>query len=173
MHPLLDQLRAQHERNFGWSLSCCGWQRELAEDVLQEAYLRVLDGRARYAGRAAASTWFYAVIRRVALETQRSQSRRRALNLRLAREEDRDGGAPGRVEPDPAELDEMAATLRAALLELSERQREVLHLVFYAELTLEQAADILEISVGSARTHYHRGKLRLAEVLQLDQEDDD
>ena len=61
VRPLLEQLREDHSRNFGWALACCGWQRELAEDALQEAYLRVLDGRARFGGRSAASTWFYAV----------------------------------------------------------------------------------------------------------------
>ena len=78
---LLDDLRAQHARNYGWSLACCDWQRELAEDVLQEAYLRVLDGRAAFAGQSSASTWFFAVIRRVAGETRRAQQRRSILGL--------------------------------------------------------------------------------------------
>jgi len=166
---LLDELRTEHARNYGWSLACCGWQRELAEDVLQEAYLRVLDGRARYAGRSAAGTWFFAVIRQVARESIRGQRRRNLLNMRMA---DAAGGEP--VQRDSAELalEENARLLRAALLSLSERQREVLHLVFYSEVSVEEAAQILQISVGSARTHYHRGKQRLAQLLQLDEDDD-
>ena len=44
---LLDSLQVLHAASFGWAMACCAWQQDLAEDVLQEAYLRVLDGRAR------------------------------------------------------------------------------------------------------------------------------
>jgi RNA polymerase sigma-70 factor (ECF subfamily) len=56
--------------------------------------------------------------------------------------------------------------LRAALTRLSPRQRDVLHLVFYQDLTIEEAAELLRISLGSARTHFERGKARLREHLQ-------
>ena len=55
-----------------------------------------------------------------------------------------------------------------ALKALSPRQREVLHLVFYSGLTLEETAATLDMTVGSARTHYHRGKTQLASMLELD-----
>jgi RNA polymerase sigma-70 factor (ECF subfamily) len=56
--------------------------------------------------------------------------------------------------------------LAQALERLSRRQREVLLLVFYHEYTIEEAAAVLEIGVGSARTHYERGKARLRELLK-------
>jgi RNA polymerase sigma-70 factor (ECF subfamily) len=48
---------------------------------------------------------------------------------------------------------------------LPARQREVLDLVFFHEMTVEQAAEVMDVSTGTARTHYHRGKLRLLELL--------
>ncbi len=51
--------------------------------------------------------------------------------------------------------------LRGALADLPTRQREVLHLVFYEELTIAAAAELLGIGVGTARTHYERGKAAL------------
>lgn len=169
MHPLLEELKELHAESFGWSLACCAWQQELAEDVLQEAYLRVLDGRARYGGRATVRSWFFSVVKNVAAEARRGGMRRRLLGLRLA------AAAPGDREPDQAPApervvaaDRSAAQLREALMLLPQRQREVMHLVFYAGCTLEETAEALAISIGSARTHYHRGKLRLSELLGLE-----
>lgn len=164
----LDALQAHHADNFGWALACCAWQRCAAEDVLQEAYLRVLDGRARFGGRASRRTWFFGVIRHVASEQRRGQARRSVLNLRLARgAPDRDD-APQDAPGDLLYRDQSAQRLQVALMQLAERQREVLHLVFYAEMTLEQASAVLRVSLGTVRTHYHRGKERLAQLLAAD-----
>ena len=65
----------------------------------------------------------------------------------------------------PIEAGETVIRLRRCLDRLPARQRQVLHLVFYQDLTVEQAGEVMGISVGSARTHYHRGKLRLRREL--------
>jgi RNA polymerase sigma factor (sigma-70 family) len=77
-----------------------------------------------------------------------------------------------RVRPDaPAspdakvESDSRGETLRNALAHLAARQQQVLHLVFYQDLTVDEAAAVMGMSVGSARTHYARGKARLATLL--------
>ena len=62
--------------------------------------------------------------------------------------------------------DEMERTLRSALAALSQRQSQVLHLVFYQELSLAEAAQVMHVSLGSARTHYDRGKRRLRELIE-------
>jgi RNA polymerase sigma-70 factor (ECF subfamily) len=67
---------------------------------------------------------------------------------------------------DPAvslAMTETAARLRAELQRLPQRQREVLHLVFYQDLSIEEAAGVLRVALGTARTHYERGKRRLRE----------
>jgi RNA polymerase sigma factor (sigma-70 family) len=66
---------------------------------------------------------------------------------------------------DPVTAEERGARVRRALGTLPARQREVLDLVFFHEMTVEQAAEVMEVSTGTARTHYHRGKLRLLELL--------
>ncbi|MFK7974733.1 MAG: RNA polymerase sigma factor [Halioglobus sp.] len=176
VQPVLEQLQLQHADNFGWALACCAWHRDSAEDVLQEAYLRVVDGRASFGGKSTLKTWFFSVIKRVAAETHRTQRRHALLNLRAL--------VPGHSEmmapqvsdadalSDAVALTESDTQLRGALLQLAQRQREVLHLVFYSEMTLEDAALTLQISIGSARTHYHRGKERMGQLLELGADDE-
>ena len=131
--------------------------------MLQTVYLKVLDGRARFDGRSSARTWLFAVIRRTAAERRRRQWLLDLVPIRLLQLQPEPALAP-----DPESLagaSEASEQLRAALLELSARQRELLHLVFYQDLSIEDAAAIIGISVGSARTHYHRGKARLRHLL--------
>lgn len=168
MRSKLDELQSLHADNFGWAMTCCGWQRDVAEDALQEAYLRVLDGRAVFGGRSTLKTWFFAVIRRVASEMQRAGTRRAILNMRVVADDVVGGEQADPGGADAVYAEEESRQLQAALMQLSVRQREVLHLVFYAEMTLEEAATTLTISLGSSRTHYHRGKERLAQLLELE-----
>ena len=168
--PVLETLRAHHSDSYGWALACCCWESAMAEDVLQEAYLRTLDGRATYAGKSSHKTWFFAVLKRVAADMYRTRKRASAIELQLvenAQATDPDGS--GTTTPDTSELVqqcESSRQLREALMQLPQRQREVLHLAFYADFTIEDVARTLGITVGSARTHYHRGKSRLAELLE-------
>jgi RNA polymerase sigma-70 factor (ECF subfamily) len=158
------ELERHHRAAVGWALSCCGWDRTQADDVLQTSYLKVLEGRATFGGRSAFRTWLFGVIRRTALE----QRRRRAV-LRLVRL----GSVAGPNEPRAAGHDPVAALehsettrqLMAALEALPGRQRELLHLVFYEDMSISQAAEVLGVGVGTARTHYERGKRRLRELL--------
>ncbi|MCB1688517.1 MAG: RNA polymerase sigma factor [Halioglobus sp.] len=175
MPPLLEELKALHNDSFGWSLACCAWHRDLAEDVLQEAYLRVLDGRADFNEKSTIKTWFFAVIRRVAADMQRTHKRRSILNLRVVADTLASvQGSVGHTNPmiDTLYEGETSQQLQRALLQLPQRQREVLHLVFYSGFTVEEAAATAQITVGSARTHYHRGKERLLQLLTENDENE-
>lgn len=148
---------ASHEENFAWALGCCGRNRRDAEEVLQTVYLKVLDGRARFDGRSTLRTWLFAVIRRTAAQHRRTAWLHRRRTEPLVE-------VPA-VEEATAEDDGRMEDLTRALKRLSRRQREVLLLVFYHDHTIEQAAEILGIGLGSARTHYERGKARLRALL--------
>ena len=172
--PLMetDELRAQleqlHASSFGWALACCRRDHSDAEEVLQIAYLKVLEGKARFNGDSSFKTWLFAVIRKTALDQRRKHFLRSLVILRAA--EDRTAGSRVERPDESAYRSEMQAVFRSALARLPNRQREALQLVFYHDLSLQEAAVVMGVSIGSARTHYDRGKKRLRELLEESEE---
>jgi RNA polymerase sigma factor (sigma-70 family) len=161
---LKHELECLHPAAFGWALACCAGDRAAAEDALQTSYLKILDGRARFDGRASFRTWVFAVVRRTAAEEWRRATLRWLLPLRAL-----DGAAATRTDPGTALVrSETTRQLLVALALLPRRQREVLHLVFYQDLTIAEAAGVLGVSLGTARTHYERGKTALRKRLEED-----
>lgn len=156
---LKTKLERLHPASFGWALSCCRHNHAEAEEVLQTVYLKILQGKACYRGESKLQTWLFAVIRKTAISERRKHILRTLKAMTIP---ERDAVAqPERT----LECSEMRARFSEALARLPVRQRETLHLVFYQDLSLSEAADVMNISVGSARRHYERGKKRLRETL--------
>ena len=136
--------------------------------MLQTTYLKVLEGRAVYHGDSSFKTWLFAVIRRTASEERRRRLVRAAALLRWRSTAGQ--AAPPAVQLRDAQdellLSERNAELVAALGSLPRRQREVLQLVFYHDLTIAEAAGVLHIALGTARRHYERGKRALRATLE-------
>ncbi len=162
------QLERELERHYAdvwtWALSCCRWDPTSAEDVLQEAFSRILGGQARHDGKSAFRTWLFGVVRIVALEYRRSWKRNEITTSS-------DGGNPGAGvsdSPNPdqeTERAELSQRVQDALAILPRRQREVLELVFFRDHSLAEAAKIMGIREGTVSTHYKRGKRRLKREL--------
>lgn len=150
------ELEKLHQASFGWALNCCRHNRSDAEEVLQTVYLKILQGKAIYRGESKLQTWLFAVIRKTAVTERRKQVLRSFITL----------GSTAESRPEvELERSELQQRFRQALAGLPKRQRETLHLVFYQDLSLSEAAEVMNISIGSARRHYERGKKRLRESL--------
>jgi RNA polymerase sigma-70 factor (ECF subfamily) len=153
------ELERLHQASFGWALYCCRHNDVDAEEVLQTVYLKILQGKAIYRGESQLRTWLFAVIRKTAM----TERRKRMLRTLVAGSSTDDHA---RSQPQvELERSEMQERFQQALSRLPARQRETLHLVFYQDLSLSEAADVMNISVGSARRHYERGKQKLREAL--------
>ena len=160
------ELERLHSESWGWALACCRRDREMAEDVLQSAYLKVLAGRSGFNGDSSFKTWVFGVIR----WTARTERRRRLVWFRRGADSDavNDVADPVRGADSVVEDADRRASLTKALAGLSQRQREVLQLVFFHDMTIEEAAGVMKVSLGSARTHYERGKKALAQRLETE-----
>ena len=161
---LKGELEKLHSASFGWALSCCRRDYAEAEEVLQTVYLKIMEGKARYRGESSLKTWLFAVIRKTAIGEYRKRILRNLVFIGSS-EKREDTATSTDAPPVIFEKSEMQKQFRAALTKLPPRQREALHLVFYEDLSLSEAAGVMGISVGSARQHYDRGKKHLREWL--------
>jgi RNA polymerase sigma-70 factor (ECF subfamily) len=129
-----------------------------AEEIVQEAFLRVWVNAPRWRPAAAFRTWFYRIVFNLSLNR-----RRRAPFLPLE-----DAGDP----PDPAvgagermERDETARLLAAAIAALPERQRAAVALTYGEKLSNAEVAAVLETSVSGVESLLVRAKRALRERL--------
>ena len=159
-----EELEKLHSASFGWALSCCRRDHAEAEEVLQTVYLKILEGKACYRGESSLKTWLFAVIRKTAIGEYRKKLVR-SLVFIGSNEKTDDGVSSADLPLAMFEKSELQKQFRVALAKLPARQREALHLVFYEDLSLSEAANVMGISVGSARQHYERGKKHLREWL--------
>ena len=161
---LSGELEKLHSASFGWALSCCRRDHAEAEEVLQTVYLKILEGKARFRGESSLKTWLFAVIRKTAIAEYRKKLLRNLVFIGGLDKRDTPASlvdVPGTV----LEKSEIHKHFRTALARLPSRQREVLHLAFYEDMSLSEAACVMGISIGSARQHYERGKKHLREWL--------
>ena len=161
------ELVARHERRiYGLCLRILG-NREDAEDAAQEAFLAALRKAASFRKAAAFSTWLY----RIAVNAATDQARRRG-RARLADLDPEDAGlavAPG------GELGEVVASavaVQTALAQVPEEFRVAVVLCDLYRVPYGDAAQILEIPVGTVKSRVFRGRLALAERLGVNPEAD-
>lgn len=150
---LRTELESLHQASFAWARRCCGGDDLAAEDILQIAYVKVLSGGARFSGHSTLKTWFFGVIRLTALEVYRRELRERQGKAKVREE--------GVFARSTAEVDPRIAEVRQFMEQLPGRQREVIHLVFIESMTVEEASRVMDVTVGTARQHYHRAKEKI------------
>ena len=155
-------LEEHHAAAYTWAFHCCRGNQEEAKDMLQTVYLTILEGKAEFSNLSSFKTWLFSLIRKKACTAHRSLMRR----LRRLSEEHPGPSVEQAQNIQHIYRTELREKMTKLLADLSDRQREVLYLVFYHELTLEEAAQAMVVSLGSARTHYHRGKERLREQIE-------
>ncbi len=139
---------------FAWLL--CG-DRHQAEDVVAEAFAKVYPQWRR--GRVYDP---YSYLRRAVVNEATTRGRRRVLETREERRRSGSGRGAGRLEEVVAERDAVVAALRR----LPVRQRAVIVLRYYDDLSESDVADLLGMAVGTVKSHTARGLERLRAELE-------
>ena len=165
---LVGELARRHlERLAGFLLGITG-EREAALDLAQEAFVRVFKYRQRYRDSGRFSTWLYTIGRNLALNELRNRKLRPRTLASESGERDplsavnSGGEGPARA----AERGDLRQAVRAAILELPEAFRSVVVLCDLEERSYAEAAEILEVPIGTVRSRLSRARTQLEQRLR-------
>lgn len=136
----------------------CG-EPQLAEEVVQSAFLRLWEHPGRWEGRASFPTWFYRVVHNLCID----QLRRTRTNFDPLEESLADS-AP--TPPEQLERRQRGLGVQQALAQLPQRQRSAIVLSHYEERSQAEAAAILGISEGALESLLSRARATLRTLLR-------
>ena len=137
----------------------------LAEELCEDTFVRLAVKKPKFSGKAAFRTWLYAIGRRVAADHLRKMSRREILSLEALSEEGFDPPADGDV-TESYLRDERKQIVHRALGRLIDSHREVLWLVYFENLSVKEAAEVLGKSPHAAESLIHRARLSMKAELE-------
>ncbi len=164
---LLDQLIETYQHRLMRYLMFLTGKREVAEDLFQEVWIRVLRRGSQYNGKARFDTWIFTIARNLVIDL----SRKRTM---ASLDEMREGGEDERpfeiAEDSPSPLEqyefkENAAELAVVLQTLEPSYREVLTLRFHEEMSLDQIATLTRAPLSTVKSRLYRGLAALRPTL--------
>src|SRR5437868_4393508 len=147
--------------------------REQAEDLAQEVFVRVFKARERYTPEAKFSTWLFTIANNIASNALRSRSRRREVGVpegngaestplsldQLAK------AASGAMPTRALDRAEQAEMVRSAVASLNERQRMALLLAKFEGMSYQDIAQTMDLSVQAIKSLLSRARVNLKELL--------
>jgi RNA polymerase sigma-70 factor (ECF subfamily) len=161
---LLDHLIDQYQHRLMRYLTFLCGRSDVAEDLFQETWMRVLLRGAQYNGQARFDTWLFTIARNLVIDL----SRKRTMSS-LDQMQDTENGDDRPFEiaagdPSPFEqlrVREDGAEVVEAMLTLEPNYREVLTLRFYEEMALEEIAQVTHAPLSTVKSRLYRGMAAL------------
>jgi RNA polymerase sigma-70 factor (ECF subfamily) len=151
-HELNQLIQAHGAALVLYARQWCGWP----DDAVQEAFVELMRQTRSPVNPVG---WLYQTVRRRAMNVSRAE-RRRAKHHRQAQEESR----PWFIAPEDT-LDE-PVDLEPLLAKLSRVDREIVVARVWGELSLEEIADLVELSTSTVHRRYHQSLARLHKMLE-------
>jgi RNA polymerase sigma-70 factor (ECF subfamily) len=156
---LLDQLIVQYQHRLLRYLLYLTSNREMAEDLFQETWMRVLMRGAQYNGNARFDTWLFTIARNLVIDMRRKRS---MISLDELCENDGEERPVECASSGPTPFDlyqtvENGRVVSAALLNLDPLHREVLVLRFHEDLSLDEISKVTGSPLSTVKSRLYRG----------------
>lgn len=165
---ILDELIVQYQHRLLRYLLYLTGNREVAEDLFQETWMRVLMRGAQFNGNARFDTWLFTIARNLVIDLRRRRSMASLEEMCDGGDEDR----PFEVASQEKSPFDHLATLEhgqlvgEALLTLDPLHREVLALRFHEEMSLEEIARVTRAPLSTVKSRLYRGLAALKPHVQ-------
>ncbi len=152
--------RANQRRVFSVSLSFFGGNREIAEDVTQQVFLKIFNKIADFRAESELTTWIYRMTINACIDEQRKTRRFFSIEnffgeLRVKKTQD-----------EKFEKREIANEVQRAIGELKEKFRLPILLKYSEGLSYDEIAKVLDCSIGTVSSRLNRGHKMLAQKLK-------
>lgn len=156
---LLDDLIVRYQHRLLRYLLYLTGNREQAEDMFQETWMRVLQRGSQYNGAARFDTWLFTIARNLVIDMRRKRQ------MASLEELSQDGGmdlALDTVSTERSPFEQLQSTesgrlVAAALLELDPLHREAIVLRFHEEMTLEEISQVTMTPLSTVKSRLYRG----------------
>jgi RNA polymerase sigma-70 factor (ECF subfamily) len=159
---LLDTLIVRYQHRLLRYLLYLTSNREMAEDLFQEVWMRVLVRGAQFNGKARFDTWLFTIARNLVIDQRRKRTMSSLDELFEGRSDDDRPMSFEIADREPTPLDRFSnledrERIAAALLQLDTLHREVLVLRFHEELSLEEIATVTRAPLSTVKSRLYRG----------------
>ena len=155
---LLDRLIEQYQHRLLRYLVYLTGRRELAEDLFQETWIRVLERGHQFNDKYAFGTWLFAVARNLAIDHMRRKQPASLDGLLNDDEAPFDVPATGRASAfDMTLRREQSEHIAAGMQHLAAEYREALVLRFQEGMSLEEIASVARVPLGTVKSRIYRG----------------
>ncbi|MBI4579340.1 MAG: RNA polymerase sigma factor [Planctomycetes bacterium] len=146
----LAELARRHEvKLLGLASGLLGWRADLACDAVQETWVRVIRFAGKFNGRSSFKTWVYRIVINQCRNLQSVQPS--PMPAEPVDPSSDDNAGPAKA----AETAETNDALRAAVRALAPDKQAIVLLCYHDVMTHEQAAEILEIPLGTVKSRLH------------------
>lgn len=131
----------------------------LAEDMAQEAFIKAFRLLRGFRGDSSFSTWLYRVACSVCLTELGRRKKRFGIALPLS-------GAAVEAATPPVSVSDMPEAIRRCVTKLPARYAQAVTLYYLQELSYEEVAAVMQVSLGTLKTWLHRARHQLREIVE-------
>jgi RNA polymerase sigma-70 factor (ECF subfamily) len=144
-------------------------QRELAQDLAQDTFLKAFNGLSTFEGRSSVKTWLYRIAHHTFINWYRKESK---YSYQLLEDQDVKLEQSLYENPDTGLFEkEKRSYILQLIHELKDDYQHVLILREFQELTYDEIGEILDWKLSKVKTNLHRAKLELKRQIETKKDD--